>query len=299
MSNMIKGGYVFVDNEGRKVIDYNDLLNKRLDEQREKLAAMQEPEPYFDDDFAEGIDPVKVAALVSDMDKGEGTSLFSDDPEADGYDDLMFDAEPSKIIKGQVASDEAAIEASLILDRAREESEQIKANAEADGYEKGLKAGYDDGLARAAKEFEEKIDELKADYDRQVADIKAQYEALKQGLEPMLVDKLSHIYEQVIGINLKGDKDALLFLLSHALEDMDSNRSYMIHLSRFDYDNVSARKEELSKAVGIALDSLEFIEDNTLAANGCLIECEGGIFDCSLDTQLTLLSKQLRVLASS
>ena len=43
--------------------------------------------------------------------------------------------------------------------------------------------------------------------------------------------------------------------------------------------------------------SLEIIADMTLSKNDCMIETEGGIFDCGLGTQLQELGKQLKLLS--
>ena len=44
-------------------------------------------------------------------------------------------------------------------------------------------------------------------------------------------------------------------------------------------------------------DRFEVIEDATLKPNDCLIESDGGIWDCGLGTQMDLLEKQLRILS--
>ncbi len=49
---------------------------------------------------------------------------------------------------------------------------------------------------------------------------------------------------------------------------------------------------------GLAPDTrLEFLEDGTLSKGQCRLETDGGIFDCSLDTQLASLKKELQILA--
>ena len=42
---------------------------------------------------------------------------------------------------------------------------------------------------------------------------------------------------------------------------------------------------------------IEIIEDIALVKGDCLIETDGGIFDCGISTQLEELSKKLRVLS--
>ena len=42
---------------------------------------------------------------------------------------------------------------------------------------------------------------------------------------------------------------------------------------------------------------IEVVEDLTLKQNECLIETEGGVFDCSLDIQLEDLISDIKVLS--
>ena len=43
--------------------------------------------------------------------------------------------------------------------------------------------------------------------------------------------------------------------------------------------------------------TLEIIEDMTVEKDGCMIETEGGIFDCGLGTQLEQLRRKLMLLS--
>ena len=43
--------------------------------------------------------------------------------------------------------------------------------------------------------------------------------------------------------------------------------------------------------------TMEIIEDVSLHKNECLIETEGGIFDCGLGTQLSELTRKLKLLS--
>lgn len=44
---------------------------------------------------------------------------------------------------------------------------------------------------------------------------------------------------------------------------------------------------------------LEVVEDITLHKNECMIETDGGVFDCGLGTQLDELTKRLKLLSFS
>jgi flagellar assembly protein FliH len=43
--------------------------------------------------------------------------------------------------------------------------------------------------------------------------------------------------------------------------------------------------------------NLNIVEDSDLAKNQCIIETDGGVFDCSLDIQLEQLIKEIKLLS--
>ena len=79
------------------------------------------------------------------------------------------------------------------------------------------------------------------------------------------------------------------------MKKTEGGKDYLVHVSRTDYAYVSMYKRKLTE--GVKVNSLEVIEDVTLGENEALIETEGGIFDCSLGTQLTELGQKIRLLS--
>ena len=76
-------------------------------------------------------------------------------------------------------------------------------------------------------------------------------------------------------------------------------RDYIIHVSKEDYPYVGMQKQQIVEQGSVGVASVEIVEDTTLGKNECLIETDGGIFDCSLGVQLADLTKQLRLLSYS
>ena len=68
-----------------------------------------------------------------------------------------------------------------------------------------------------------------------------------------------------------------------------------IRVSKEDIGFVTMQKSKLLG--GLNEVTAEIVEDATLQKNECLIETEGGIFDCSLDVELEALSKKLKLLS--
>lgn len=275
--SIVKGGYVVVSPSNYVTIDSNELIKQKLEEIKNKQLEVveDESEPEGADGFVEGLDSLQVARLVGDMDEEEATS------------NVIHPVDLGKAIE------EAEAEAARIISEAENEAISIRDNAKNDGYS----AGYNDGMSAGGQEIDELRMKLQQEYEAKNRELEDRYRKLGEELEPALVDKLSDIYEHIIGIELADSKTTVMYLLKKALGTMDSNKNYIIHVSEMDYEDVKTHLMDISKNSGIVIDNIEIIEDHSLEKNGCMIESDGGIFEVGLDTQMTLLSKQLRILS--
>ena len=276
MSNFIKGGFVSVDSGKKLTINSNTFVEKRLEELRSKM--VEEPPEVIEEGFSEGLDPLQVERLVSAPE--EDSSLIK----AGG---AISREEMDARLK------EAREEAEAILETARKEAEQIGGAARDEGREEG----YRDGRREAEEECRRQYREKEQECEARVAAAERDFNKRSEELEPLLVDKISGIFERVTGARLENDRDTVLYLLNRALTGVDSGRNYVVHVSSVDYENVRAQKEQVAKGTGILPENFEIVEDSTLSPNSCLIESEGGIWDCSLGTQLSLLVQQLKILS--
>lgn len=274
-SNFIKGGFVVVSSEKKVKIDSNERLAKRLEELAAAQKAENEPEPEeAEEGFVEGIASVQLEQLVADE---EGNLHLPEPKNEDG----------EKILA------EAREEAERILQEAQSKIEQQEALAAENGYQKG----YEEGFRAAEGDCKTKYDQMQRDLEKKSRELDVRYQSAMEELEPAMVDTLTEIYEHVLGIRLAEDKKTILFLLNRALQNMESGRNYMIHVSLEDYEEVVAGKEMIASGSGISVDAIEIIEDNTMKKNDCLIESDCGIFDCGLGVQFSLLKNQLKILS--
>lgn len=284
--NLLKTGYFGLASEEARVIDTNELVEKRI----EALAAkMKRPE---NEGFVAGIpaDNLKVDSLLADM---------------DGEDENARDeAAMSNVIKGSANSEalraDAGNEAQIILADAKEqagqllkeaaaqagaEREQVLSQARSEGYEAGKKQGL------------EEAEQIKRQLADQKKRLEEEYEGLLKELEPQFIDTITGIYEHIFHVELKSYRDILVYLISDTLRKVEDNRNFLIHVSKEDYPYVSMQKKQITADIVSAGHTVEIVEDMALAKNQCLIETEGGIFDCGLDTQLSELGQRLKLLS--
>lgn len=174
---------------------------------------------------------------------------------------------------------------------AAQQIERERAAALAQAKQEGYDAGYSEGMRQTERLKEELAGErrrMAAEYEQKIAE-----------LEPLFIETLSGIYEHVFKVNMETNKQLLLYLAENTIRNIEGSREFLVHVSKEDYAAVNMQKKQLEAAAAGANTSVEIVQDATLSEGECMVETDGGIFDCGLGTQLAELTKQLKLLAYS
>ncbi len=285
MSNLFKAGYVSYDQSEARIIDSNELANRKIEafqeqEMKRQRAQMLQEEPSYDtaegDDFIPGIDMEQLSQLTEDQ------SMLESVP------DPQFDMEAMQAeidLKLQQAQEQA----DMIVNNAHAQAQEIMQMAQQQGHQEGYDAGYQEGVAAAQA--------LQADFEQQKEDLEKQYQQIVDELEPEMVDILTQIYEHVFNIELREDKGIILHLLKTTLSRIEPGNDLIVHISSDDYDDIMEQKEELDACITSPNTSMEIIEDPLLKENECMIESDSGVFDCSLGVELSEITRKLKLLS--
>lgn len=297
-NNLLKSGNILKQEETR-VIDSNSRVAERLQYLSEIL--QNAPEDEFYDDFSAGLDAVQVEHLVGDPSLlGDYQDLTDDEllalaAEANqGGEMPTFDTAAFEQMKADAEAEADSIlsaareEAESIIAAANADAEAIRSRAQADGHDEGYKIGYDEGVS-IAREAEERC-------ARRESELEAYYAGKLDELEPQFVDKITDIYEHIFMTDLSNKKELVHFLLTDAMRNIEGGKTFLIHVSKEDYEFVLENKDDLTRGLP-GTSTLEVIEDVTLSQSECFIEADSGIFDCGLGTELQLLKKELTLLS--
>lgn len=274
-NNLFKGYYTNLQEEEVRVINTNELMEKRMEEWKERLKQAST------DGFSQGLQPDVVEALMDDEEN------------------------PGNVIKAEPVVDEESVqaaheEAEQILAKARENAEiiisQARMQAESESR-KTMEIAREQGLAQGMQEAAQEAKKQEQELNRYKRELEAEYQRQIDVLEPQFVETITGIYEHIFGVDLQSNREILLHLIAATLRKAEDNRSFIIHVSKEDYPYVSMQKKQVTAGIVSGNSSVEVIEDMTLAKNECLIETDGGIFDCGLGTQLSELRKNLLLLS--
>lgn len=262
MANLLKQSQIICKTEGKRVINSNELIAEKI---KEYMKSQQEEDENYADEFCELMDSEKVEKLLED--KNEALESVNREE-----------------ILGQ-----AHLEAEEILEKARLEADDIKRQA----FDSAEKQGYDSGYAKGLGE----VEQMKNDLKIQKAQFEQNYQKELDNMEPALVDVILEVVESVFQIQFAQKKDFVLHLIQATLNKIEGSKDYLIRVSKDDFALITEKKNDIQSQLP-RNSVLEIVEDLTLVKNQCLVETDGGVFDCSLDTQFESLTRDLRTLST-
>ena len=249
---------------------------KLLDEERaRRLAAMQESGA----EIPEGVDPDEFLGLADTIMEEEETVDVGPQVE-----ELLEQAR----MEAQQIIDDANAKAEEILNAAQLNADAMKNLARQDGE----KEGYNEGTQRAALELADAKSGMEAEIQR----IENQYMEMQLNMEHEIVEMCLPVFERVFSAELSGRKDVIYHLLDHCIMKIERTGQMQIKVSDANAEYIKGKKDEIQGKIGAEV-GLDIIADPLLNDSQCIIETDGGIFDCSIDTELDNLIREIRALS--
>ncbi len=279
-SNLYKAGFVHLGEDAR-VIDMNAILEKRLKEEAQRRS--REPEHELvaaQDGFTEGLNAEKVDVLL--------------EPDAEAASQQNASIQEQEQLKQKIEearNELAGLQAQIEQEKeqAQLEIDQMKAKAFEEANEQGYQEGYRKGL--------DSVQELQKQCEDERLQQEQEYQKKLEEMEPLMVDTLCDVYSHIFKVEAKEHKELVLKLLQDTLLKVDGTGSIIVHVAKEDYAYVQEQKGALLEEAGMQSGSVEIVSDAALARAQCMIETEGGVYDCSLDTELAELKRRLMLLA--
>lgn len=276
MSNLLKRGTVI--NKDERVIDYNDLIKKKIQ------TIMESKHNEMDaDGFINGLHADVVEELISDDDTADA---------------LTEDAAAGEQ-QAAASLENANAEAERIIEEARLQAEQIiaEANKNADAaFEEAKQNGYYEGNVKAQEEINVKQAQLEVEFDNKRKELEQEYNNLKESIEPELVEVITDVFRKVTGVVAEDNQEIILHLINDVMHNADGSRDYVIKVSPDDYKFLVNNQGKIYCAMSREV-NIDIVEDASLERNQCMIETNTGIFNCSLDIELNNLIKNIKLLS--
>ncbi len=284
--SLIKSNLTVLQEEEKVVIDTNALIAQRLGALTGNAVNPSRASETHTGSGAVEAEDDGLGELFGET-GADGASGFTPGIPAEPIELLEEDSGPTP----EELLAEAREEIARMQQDAVRQIEQQREAALAEAKREGYDAGYREGM----NQVEQMKEELAGSQQR----LAAEYEQKLDELEPLFIEKLTGIYEHIFKVSMTSDKQVLLYLAENVIRNAEGNREFFVHVSKEDYAAVNMQKKQLEAAAAGSNTSVEVVQDTTLSEGECMIETDGGIFDCGLGTQLAELKKQLLLLAYS
>ena len=202
---------------------------------------------------------------------------------------------------GVMTSEEARQLENLRLDLGLDsaEADEIRSHAESEAVairNRAIEDGTREGLQKGTMEAQEQLDHMTTQLREQEQQIKNEYNDKYKTMEQDLVDTILGVLDHVFMAECSGKRDIVIHLIDVALSNADSSKEFKIHVSPAIAEKIADKQKDWQKYLGNDV-QLDIIPDPLFKDQNCTIETDGGIFDCSLDTELDNLFRDIRALS--
>ncbi|MBD5162047.1 MAG: F0F1 ATP synthase subunit delta [Oscillibacter sp.] len=203
----------------------------------------------------------------------------------------------------------AQLQAELILRQAREEAEQLLANARAaakaeqeeirmGARDEGYREGYAQGTAKAMDDALRDREATAARLEKEVqnflekADM-AREEVLLQARDELL-DLCIAVAEKVVRVSLKSSSEVIVRMIQTATERLKRQEWVHIYISGCDTKGLAQISPALTTALGALSQHVKIIPMGDDEGGTCIVETPEEIIDASVSTQMTNIRDLLR-----
>lgn len=147
------------------------------------------------------------------------------------------------------------------------ECEQIKENAQREGYQ----AGYDQWL-------------------HHIANLEIEIVNVRKELERLLIPVALKAAKKIVGREIELSEDTIVDIVMNSLKAVSQHKKITIYVNKKDLDPVDQHRGRL-KEIFESLEVLSVRERSDIAPGGCIIETEGGIINAQLENQWNALEQ--------
>lgn len=203
----------------------------------------------------------------------------------------------------------AQLQAELILRQAREEAEQLLADARAaakaeqeeirmGARDEGYREGYAQGTAKAMDDALRDREATAARLEKEVqsflekADM-AREEVLLQARDELL-DLCIAVAEKVVRVSLKSSSEVIVRMIQTATERLKRQEWVHIYISGCDTRGLAQVSPTLTTALGALSQHVKIIPMGDDEGGTCIVETPEEIIDASVSTQMTNIRDLLR-----
>lgn len=194
--------------------------------------------------------------------------------------------------KAKVVRDDAMIKAAKIISDAEEEAKAILEQAKQEGYNQG----FEQGSMEAMKRADAYIEKMQSEQEDAAAKNREEMEQYISHAKQSMVDVACDLIAKLTGILVNDYKPVMLHMINNALNESDTSKKFVIHVSEEIYQYIEDNKSSLVGAANPNI-AIEIYGDSKMGRSECLIDTDNGIIDLSMEVQVRNLVTAIKLLS--
>ena len=145
-------------------------------------------------------------------------------------------------VKIEELIEKAKTEAKQIVDQAEKEKDVLYKQA----FQEGKQDGYQQGMIDLQVEHDKKMN----DFQLEIKRVQDEYEEKKNQLEPLLVDTLLKLLDEVLEVQISDKRKIILALLKKSLLQIENSNEFKVFLNRNQMDYLNENFESFQAEIG-------------------------------------------------
>ena len=275
LSNLLKNSYLLNLESEKRVINFNDRFKTMGASEVKVDSAMSEAE-LTEEEFAHREEMIDGFLAGIGVEQAEIQQV----PNTEEIINKAKQEAEEIIVK-------AKFDAQAITDNAQRQADILFENMKRDGHAEGMKL--------AEVENAKYVANLEMEYQQKTNELELSYKERFDTMENDIVDAIIQVFNKVFNIQFDDKKQILLHLVQNTLMDIEACKEFHIRVSQANFKFLETHIGEIKEKIGNDI-QIDVTGDVTLADTICIIETESGVYNCSIDMELSNLEKDIRSL---
>lgn len=190
--------------------------------------------------------------------------------------------------KAEAIMAEAQSKAAALVNAAKEEAETEKDEISSEAREQGFETGYEEGKEKITTEMEELVQSVE-NFAKCKIDMKHK---IIKSIHTDILDLVLDVSEKVCKTELKQNRQIFLKIVENAILQLKEKENITIIVNPEMMRKIYEISEELKTKI-YSLKTIKIVEDNSVSADGTIVESIGSRVDARVSTQIEQIAQKL------
>ncbi|MCE5300218.1 MAG: hypothetical protein LLG37_05020 [Spirochaetia bacterium] len=195
-------------------------------------------------------------------------------------------------IEMEQLKEKSEAEAKAVIERAQMDAQEIKTNAQKQGFDSGFEKGYFEGLEKGKNEIDAKYAAVVATIQSIAETALSEKHKIIRNTEDDIVKLSIDVARKVVDQEISVKPEVVVNFVNEAIKMLENREKITIYCNPADIDLLKSHREDFKKITDIT-ETLHILPDELLERGECRLESVNQIVDTDINYQFSEISKKL------